>query len=280
MNDSPRMFQLYWSKSKDLVASFVARAGKCGCNAIVVTLDTTMLGWRSRDLDLGYLPFLEGKGIAQYTSDPVFQQMLDEPDTSAPVKRKASLAALKGLIRMVNNYPGEGFFRKLKSGRPVKAVQKFIATYSNPCTTWEDLHFLRSLTSLPIILKGILHHDDALKAIDHGMNGIIVSNHGGRQIDGAIATLDALPSVVKAVKKQIPVLLDSGVRGGADIFKALALGADAVCLGRPYVLGLAINGQRGVYDVIRNYMADFELTMGLAGCKNVEEIQSKMICKE
>ena len=126
---------------------------------------------------------------------------------------------------------------KLRSGRPIKAVRKFVSTYSNPSTTWEDLKFLRSRTKLPIVLKGILHADDARKALDAGMDGIIVSNHGGRQVDGSIASLEALPEIIKVVGGKVPVLLDSGIRGGADVFKALALGATAVCIGRPYVYG-------------------------------------------
>jgi lactate 2-monooxygenase len=270
MGNSPRWFQLYWSKSRDLVASFAQRAEKCGCQAIAVTLDTTMLGWRTRDLDMAYLPFMEGRGIAQYTSDPVFQKLMDEPVPAE--KRNVTAHSLSGLITLVNNYPGSGFFSKLKSGRPIKAVQKFVSIYSNPALTWDDLKFLREHTKLPVLLKGILHPDDARKAIDYGMNGIIVSNHGGRQVDGSISTFEALPAVTAAVNKQIPVLLDSGVRGGADVFKALALGASAVCIGRPYVYGLALAGEEGVRQVMRNLMADFELTMGLAGCKNIAEI--------
>jgi lactate 2-monooxygenase len=277
MGDSPRWFQLYWSKSKDLISSFVNRAERCGCTAIVLTLDTTMLGWRTRDLDLAYLPFLEGRGIAQYSSDPVFQKMMDEPAEGDPVKQRITMQSIQALINMVNRYPGKNFFSKLRSKRPVLAVRKFISTYSNPCTTWEDLKFLRQQTRLPIVLKGIVHKDDALRAMDAGMNGIIVSNHGGRQVDGAIGTLDALPAVAEAVQKKIPLIIDSGIRGGADAFKALALGADAVCIGRPYVYGLALAGERGVYEVVRNYMADFELTMALAGCKHTLEIQKEMI---
>ena len=272
MGSSPRWFQLYWSKSNELVASFVQRAEKCGCSAIVVTLDTTMLGWRTRDLEIAYLPFLEGKGIAQYTSDPVFQRMMDEPDSSPQVKRNITFQTLSGLIQMVNSYPGSGFFSKLKSGRPVKAVQKFVNMYSNPTVTWDDLKFLRQHTKLPIVLKGILHPDDVKKVIDCGMDGIIVSNHGGRQIDGSISTCEALPKIVEAVNGKIPVLLDSGVRGGADAFKALALGAKAVCIGRPYVYGLTIAGEEGAKAVLKNFMTDFELTMGLAGCRNISEI--------
>jgi lactate 2-monooxygenase len=153
-------------------------------------------------------------------------------------------------------------------------VQKFISTYSNPCTTWNELSFLRSITKLPVILKGILHEDDARRALDHGMDGIIVSNHGGRQVDGAISTLRALNGVAKVAGQKIPVILDSGIRGGADAFKAIALGADAVCIGRPYVYGLAIDGERGVYQVLRNFSADLELTMGLAGCTSISQIRS------
>jgi lactate 2-monooxygenase len=133
MGNSPRWFQLYWSKSRELVASFVQRAEKCGCSAIAVTLDTTMLGWRTRDLDLAYLPFMEGKGIAQYTSDPVFQKLMDEPVPAE--NRTVTWQSLSGLITLVNNYPGSGFFSKLRSGRPIKAVQKFVSIYSNPALT-------------------------------------------------------------------------------------------------------------------------------------------------
>lgn len=272
MGNSPRWFQLYWSKSNDLLASFVQRAERCGCSAIVVTLDTTLLGWRTRDLDLAYLPFLEGKGIAQYTSDPVFQKLMDEPIDGPAPERNINLASLAGLVRMVQAYPGRGFFSKLKSGRPVKAVRKFIDLYSNPALTWKDLGFLRQHTRLPILLKGILHPDDARMAVDHGVNGIIVSNHGGRQVDGAVSTFEALSGIAKAVQKQVPILMDSGVRGGADLFKALALGANAVCIGRPYVYGLTIAGKDGVTEVMKNLLADFNLTMGLSGCKSISEI--------
>ena len=278
MADSPRWFQLYWSKSNDLVASLVTRAERCGCSAIVVTLDTTLLGWRTRDLDLAYLPFLEGKGIAQYTSDPVFQRLMDEPGNgSAP--RKATFESLTGLFKMVKAYPGNGFIKKLRSGRPVKAVRKFTEIYSNPALTWKDLAFLRQHTKLPILLKGILHPEDAALAVSHGVNGIIVSNHGGRQVDGSMGTLEALPEIVKAVRAQVPVLLDGGIRAGADMFKALALGATAVCIGRPYVYGLTLAGEAGVREVAQNLMADFDLTMGLSGCKNIVEIKPEALIR-
>lgn len=271
MGDAPRWFQLYWSTNNDLVESFVHRAEASGCQGIVLTLDTTMLGWRPRDLNLDYLPFLRGMGIAQYTSDPVFQQMIQTTVAESDESPKLTLNSLKVLIQMAQNYPG-GFWSNLLSEEPRKAVKTFIECYSRPSLTWDDLSFLRSLTDLPIVLKGILDARDARKAIDCNMDGIIVSNHGGRQVDGAISSIEALPAITDEIKGEIPVLLDSGIRSGGDIFKALALGANAVLLGRPYVYALAVASQQGVRELIQNYRADFELTMGLSGCKSVDEI--------
>jgi isopentenyl diphosphate isomerase/L-lactate dehydrogenase-like FMN-dependent dehydrogenase len=264
MGDAARWFQLYWSTSNELVESFAGRAEACGCEAIVVTLDTTILGWRQRDLDLAYLPFLRGKGIAQYTSDPVFARLVaeaaDAPQTSPTPQPKPTPSAVWTLLQILR--------KKVSRGD----VQRFIEIYSRPSLRWEDLPFLRERTKLPILLKGILHPDDARRAVDAGIDGVIVSNHGGRQVDGAIATIEALPGVVEAVGGSVPVLMDSGVRGGADAFKALALGARAVLIGRPYVYGLAIAGEDGVREVLQNFKADFDLTMGLAGCRSVAEI--------
>jgi lactate 2-monooxygenase len=280
LGDGPRWFQLYWSSSDELVESLVRRAERCGCGAIVVTLDTTILGWRPRDLTPAFLPFLRGKGIAQYTSDPVFRRLMDEQTEGGLGSRqpRPTPAALRTLIQLTRRYP-DRFVRTLLSGSGRAAVQRFIEIYSRPSLTWEDLPFLRERTKLPILLKGILHPDDARRAVDAGMDGLVVSNHGGRQVDGAIATLEALPAVVDAVGGRVPVLLDSGVRGGADAFKALALGAAAVLLGRPYVYGLAIAGERGVREVIQNHMADFDLTMGLAGCRSVAEIDAESLVR-
>ena len=271
MGDTPRLFQLYWSRSDDLVRSFVRRAEACGCSGIVLTLDTTMLGWRPRDLDLAYMPFLRGMGIAQYLSDPVFRRELDLPlDTPTPVTR-LSWNALSVWRDLLSRAPGS-LREKLRTGWPRQAVRRFVATYSRPSLQWTDLARLRDMTRLPILLKGVLHPDDARLALEHGVDGLVVSNHGGRQIDGEVASLDALPGIVAVVQRRIPVLLDSGVRGGADVFKAIALGATAVLLGRPYVYGLAIAGEAGVREVLRNVRAEFDLTMGLAGCTTVAEI--------
>ncbi|HVT71642.1 MAG TPA: lactate 2-monooxygenase [Lacunisphaera sp.] len=275
MGDAPRWFQLYWSKSDALVASFLKRAEACGCAAIVLTLDTTMLGWRPRDLDRGSLPFMKGQGIAQYTSDPVFLREMKEsaPGSARSTETKPPLnfSTILTALDQKANFPG-GLMQNFSSAAPRAAVQRFMTTYSRPSLQWDDLKFLRQHTKLPLLLKGVLHWDDARKAIEHGVDGIIVSNHGGRQIDGEIASLDALPAVAEVVNGKIPVLFDSGIRSGADVFKALALGATAVCLGRPYVYGLAVAGQRGVEEVIGNVLAELDLTLGLAGCAGVREV--------
>lgn len=279
MGDAPRWFQLYWSKRNELVESFAKRAEDCGCEAIVVTLDTTLLGWRVRDLDLAYLPFLRGKGIAQYTSDPVFQKIAEEPPEGPQPKRKVTLKSIATLFQQAAHYPG-GFFKGLAGGRAMKSVQTFINIYSRPSLTWEDLKFLRERTRLPILLKGVHHPADARLAVDHGIDGLIISNHGGRQVDGGVSTIEMLPAIVGAVQDRLPLIVDSGIRGGADAFKCLALGAKAVCIGRPYVYGLAIAGQAGVEEVIANFAADLELTMGLAGCRSIAEIKRDCVTRD
>jgi isopentenyl diphosphate isomerase/L-lactate dehydrogenase-like FMN-dependent dehydrogenase len=235
---TPRWYQLYWGRDPELTASFLARAERAGYSAIVATLDTPLLSWRERDISLAYLPFLQGEGIANYLSDPVFRASLAQP-------------------------PEEN---------PQVAVMRFVQVFSNPTLTWDDLKFLREHTKLPILLKGILHPDDASQALDAGAAGIIVSNHGGRQVDGAIPALDALPSVVAAVRGRAPVLFDSGIRRGADILRALALGAQAVLLGRPYIWGLALGGEAGVRDVLLNTLADFDLTLALSGYTSLAQL--------
>ena len=246
MGDAPRWFQLYWSRDEGLTASLVERAERAGYRAIVVTLDTALLAWRERDLQHAYLPFLRGEGLANYFSDPVFRAKLAEP----PEKN------------------------------PLAAFRYWASIYSNTALTWPDLAFLRKHTRLPIVLKGILHPDDAAKAVEAGVDGVIVSNHGGRQVDGAIAALDALPAIVKTVGGKIPVLFDSGIRRGSDAVKALALGARAVLLGRPYLWGLAVGGEQGVRDVVTNFLADFDLTMALSGYASCRELDPSALVRD
>lgn len=241
--NSPRWFQLYWGRNPEVTASMLQRAEKSGYSAVVVTLDTHVLSWREKDLENTYLPFLQAEGIANYLSDPAFRAGLEQP-------------------------PEENI---------EAAVMHFIQNFTNSTLTWDDLAFLREHTRLPIILKGILHPDDARKALDYGVDGIIVSNHGGRQVDGAIAALDALPDIAEVVQDSIPVLMDSGIRRGADIVKALALGASAVLVGRPYIYGLSVGGEQGAHRVIRNLWADFDLTVALTGKKNISEIDRSVL---
>jgi len=242
----PRWYQLYWPKDRDLAVSFLERAKACGSTALVVTLDTFTLAWRPRDLDLAYLPFLRGIGVANYYSDPVFQKAVGGPVTEA---------------------------------NKDAALMHWVANFGNPSLTWDDLVFLREHWDGPIALKGIQHPDDARKAVDAGMDGVIVSNHGGRQVDGAVASLDALPGVVEAVGDRAAVLFDSGVRTGADIAKALALGAEAVLVGRAYTYGLALGGEAGVRHVLRCLQAELELTMTLAGVTRPAELGGEFLTR-
>jgi lactate 2-monooxygenase len=274
MGDGMHWFQLYWSTDDQVVISFLRRAEACGCRALVLTLDTPLLGWRPRDLNLGSLPFLRGMGIAQYTSDPVFCEGLALPRTEPKkneIKPPQNLFSFGARRQQIRHFPGS-LLSKLLSGAPLAAVPKFLDTYSRASLTWKDLAWLREQTHLPILLKGIVSADDARLAVEHGMDGVVVSNHGGRQVDGAIAAIDALPGVVKVVNGRLPVLFDSGIRSGSDMFKALALGAAAICLGRPYVYGLAIAGEHGVREVIQNILAEFDLTMALTGCATLEDV--------
>lgn len=279
MGDAPRWFQLYWSTSDELVESLIGRAEAAGCDALVVTLDTTMLGWRPRDLDLGHLPFALGKGIAQYTSDPVFRRLVEERAAAAGPREpqpRPTPAAVKALVTMAKAWPGS-FRDNLRSPLPRAAVETFLAIYSRPSISWADLAWLRSRTELPILLKGVLHPDDARRALDEGMDGVVVSTHGGRQVDRSIAALDALPDVVAAVGDRAPVLFDSGIRSGADMFTAVALGARAVLLGRPFAWGLALAGEAGVRQVISDVLGEFDLTLGLTGHTAVDQLGPEIL---
>ena len=243
LGETPGWYQLYWFNDRDLAASLVDRAGAAGYGAIVVTLDTLMLGWRPRDLRLGYLPFLQGEGLAQFFSDPIFRSYLD-----APPEDDVLTASVRAL-----------------------------AIFSNLGLTWSDLDWLRGRTELPILVKGVLTAEDARIALEHGVDGIVVSNHGGRQVDGAVAALDALVEVRDALGDDAAVLMDSGIRTGSDVLKALALGANAVLLGRPYAYGLAVGGQAGVEAVIRELAADLDVTLALMGGRAARELDRSAV---
>ena len=241
--EAPRWFQLYWANDRNLVESFVRRAERAGYGAIVLTVDTFVPGWKPRDLQQAWLPFLNGMGVANYFQDPVFRAGLEQ----TPEEDQGA------------------------------ATGHFLGVQANPSLSWDDLAWLRDLTSLPIVVKGIQHLDDAREALARGVDGIVVSNHGGRQVDGALAALDALPAIAAAVGDELAVLFDSGVRSGADALKALALGADAVCLGRPYIWGLALGGQAGVEAVLRMTLAELDLTMALCGLTRADEIGPELL---
>jgi L-lactate dehydrogenase (cytochrome) len=239
-------YQLYWINNRELTASFVDRAKSCGYSALVVTVDTPMLGWRERDLANMYSPFSYGHGIGQFTSDPIFRSMLDfDPDRE-----------------------------------PGRAGQEMMKLFVNPGLGWDDLAWLRGLTDLPILLKGVLRADDARQALDAGVDGLIVSNHGGRQVDGSVSALDALNAVRTAASADIPVLLDGGVRRGSDVIKAVALGADAVLVGRPYVYGLAAGGRTGVHEVLSNLLAETDSVLALSGYRALGELDCGALADE
>lgn len=281
--DGARLFQLYWSASDELNASLLRRAEEAGCEAIVVTLDTHLLGWRTRDLDLAYLPFTRGLGIAQYTSDPVFQQLVRErargaaeaPADDAPAVRITPRAVAAGvtIARKGSALTGSTSLRgNLRSPLPRAAVETFLDVFSTPALTWADLAKAREWTTLPIILKGIVHPDDAARALDAGADGIWISNHGGRQIDQSVPTLAVLPEIADRVAGRAPIVFDSGVRQGSDAFIALALGATAVALGRPYAYGLGIAGETGVREAVRNVLAELDITLGLSGHTSIADV--------
>src|SRR3954454_19807617 len=238
MGEGRRWVQLYWSTDEPLVDSLIRRAEAIKAEALVVTLDTTLLGWRPQDLNLGSLPFAQGLGIAQYTSDPRFGEIVRQriADAHGAAKEDVEITpgAVRTLLSITRNYPGR-FLANLRSPEPRAAVETFLDIYSNPGLSWDHLATLRNRTSLPVVIKGVLHPDDARRAVDSGVDAIVVSNHGGRQVDNALASLDALLEIRAAVGAEPTVLLDSGIRTGADVFVALALGADAVLLGRPYM---------------------------------------------
>ncbi|KXZ21753.1 alpha-hydroxy-acid oxidizing protein [Bacillus nakamurai] len=243
LGNTPRWFQLYWPKDRDIMVSFVQRAEKAGYSAIVVTLDLPEQGWRERDIRNGYSPSKAGLGTANFMSDPVFRSKLRQ---SPEKDMKAAIAF-------------------------------FLEIFNEPALTWNDLPYLRKHTNLPILLKGILDPRDAELALQCGANGIIVSNHGGRQLNGEIASLKALPKISEAVQGRMPILLDSGIRSGSDIIKALALGASAVFLGRTYIYGLAVAGASGVKRVISNVIKDIDISMMNAGVKSIADIDRSLL---
>jgi isopentenyl diphosphate isomerase/L-lactate dehydrogenase-like FMN-dependent dehydrogenase len=236
---TPAFFQLYTPTDRELAASLVERAERAGYRGIVVTLDTWIPGWRPRDLAGGHFPQLRGHVLANYTSDPVFRRLVG-PDAD-----------------------------------PRTVVSTWARIFGNPLT-WADLDWLRSLTKLPIVLKGICHPDDARRAVDAGVDGVYCSNHGGRQANGGLSALELLPEVVEACADRVPVLFDSGVRSGSDIVKAIGLGATMVGIGRPYVYGLALGGVPGLVHLVRRMLAEADLLMAVNGYPDLAAVRANI----
>ena len=246
LGETTKWFQFYWSSDRAVAESFLDRAEASGYDAIVFTVDAPTLGWRDRLLERGYYPFLEGEGVANYLSDPAFRDGLEAPP-------EQDMQA---------------------------AVDRFLEIFGDESLTWSDLEYLADYTDLPVVLKGVLHPEDARLALEHGADAVQVSTHGGRQVDGSITALEALPEVAEAVGEEAPVLFDSGVRRGSQVFKALACGADAAMIGRPFAYGLGLDGQPAVEWVLENIIAEFDLTMGLAGYDDAAAIDSSAVRHE
>lgn len=242
-SSNPKWFQLYWSKNLDVTFNMVNRAEQAGYEAIVLTIDTVTLGWRESDLHHGFSPLANGYGQGIWESDTAF-------------------------------------LSSLRDGRQNAMIEGIIDNINFPSLQWQHIVELKKRTHLPIILKGILHPDDALLALQYGVDGIIVSNHGGRQLDGIIPSINALPAIVKAIDGKIPVLFDSGIRRGNDALKAIALGADAVLIGRPFVYSLAIGGEEGVRQFLSNFIQDFQTNMILTGVCSIKEAKEIHIVRE
>jgi lactate 2-monooxygenase len=244
--DGQRWYQLYWPSREhdDITLSLLQRAKKSGYTTLFVTLDTYILGWRPDDMDNGYNPFMRADrtGVELGMTDPVFRKQFQERH-GVEVEEKMDSAAPEWMRTI---FPGTS-------------------------KGWDDIKFLQEHWDGPIILKGIQSIRDAQLAIDAGVQGIVVSNHGGRQQDGGNSSLGILPHIVDAVGEKLTIFFDSGIRSGADIAKALALGADCVLIGRPYVYGLALGGEKGVEHVLKSLIGELELTLHLSGIQSVDK---------
>lgn len=235
----PVWFQLYVYRDRKASEGLVRRAEAAGCEAIVLTVDAPRLGRRERDVRNGF-------------------------HLPAGLSVENLLPAGYGAVEQPANESG---------------LAAYFASLIDPSLSWDDVAWLRGLTRLPILLKGIVRADDAARAVEVGAAGVVVSNHGGRQLDGSIATIEALPGIVEAVGGRLEVLLDGGIRRGTDVIKALALGAKAVCVGRPVLWGLAVGGQAGVEHVLGVLREELERAMALCGTPSVEAIGRDLVVR-
>jgi isopentenyl diphosphate isomerase/L-lactate dehydrogenase-like FMN-dependent dehydrogenase len=244
LGETTGWFQLYWSTDDELTDSFLERAEEAGYEAVVVTVDTGLTGWRERELSQATLPFFEGHGTGNYVTDDRFRETVPgDPDD-------------------VDD-----------------AARHLVDLFTDPGHDWDDFEALCGRTDLPVLVKGLVHPDDAVRAVEAGADGVVVSNHGGRQLDGSVGALDALPAVAEAVGDEALLVFDSGVRNGADVLRALALGADLVGLGRPYLYGLTLGGEEGVRAVLKNVRADLDLSLGLCGYADVSDVDRAAVVR-
>jgi 4-hydroxymandelate oxidase len=237
-SEGPRWFQLYCYRDRRITRMLVDRAEAAGYAALCLTVDAPMFGQRERDIRNRFrLP----PGMGMKNLEPVGLEQLSA------------------------------------AGGDESALQRYISEQLDPSLTWEVLEWLRGVTQLPLVVKGILTPEDALLAVERGVDGIIVSNHGGRQLDGALTTCEALPQVVDAVEGRVEVLVDGGIRRGADVLRALAMGARGILVGRPYLWGLAVGGEAGVRHVLEMLRGELSLAMALAGCPTIDSIDHTLL---
>ncbi len=234
---APFWFQLYVYRDRQATAALVGRAEAAGCSALVLTVDAQVWATRERD-----------------------------------VRNRFHLPA--GLP-LANLMPAG--LDQIRPAASDSGLAQYVVSLFDPTLAWTDLEWLAGITSLPIVIKGLVHPDDARLAVEHGAAAVIVSNHGGRQLDTSVSTVAALPAVADAVGGRIPVLVDGGVRRGTDVVKALALGARAVLVGRPILWGLAVDGERGVGSVLEIFRREIDVALGLCGCRSCDEVDPDLL---
>jgi isopentenyl diphosphate isomerase/L-lactate dehydrogenase-like FMN-dependent dehydrogenase len=260
MSSAPRWMQVFIYKDRQFTRELALRAKEAGYHGLVLTIDNQLLGKRERDLRNGFTipPRLGAAGLANMA------------------------LKTRWLWRMRGELSRITFGNYVRAGEPAdaKALAGKIGQLLDPAMAWPDVDALRAVWKGPLILKGIMHPEEAREAVEHGIDAVIVSNHGGRQLDGAAASLDVLEAVAQAVDGRIPVLFDGGVRRGSDVLKALALGATACLIGRPQLWALAVAGEAGVSHLLDNYRTEIDLAMGLCGLRSLGEIGPDMVIRK
>jgi isopentenyl diphosphate isomerase/L-lactate dehydrogenase-like FMN-dependent dehydrogenase len=258
-SSGPVWYQLYLVGGREAAEAAIERARAAGFSALVITIDTPVAGMRERDLRNGVKELMGGSLLAKI---PFIPELLAHPRWLAAFVLDGGVPKLENIVT-----PGKGAMR----------MTDVAAALASAVVTWNDLRWLRKVWPAPIVVKGVLTADDALRAVDEGANGVVVSNHGGRQLDGVAASLRALPEIVAAINGQVEVLMDGGIRRGSDIVKAICMGARSVLVGRAYAYGLGAAGHAGVGRALEILRADVERTLRLLGCASVAELNSSLV---